>query len=77
MAFEAMIVLARDSVITCFRELNIFCHFRVMPQTVKKYSTWAVGKCTQLCKIVNIAEKFQELYLLKTVSVLVKSNRFC
>jgi len=40
-------------------------------------STCAVGKCTQLCKIVNIAEKFQELYLLKAVSVLVKSNRFC
>ena len=37
MTFEAMIALARDSVITYFRELNIFCHFRVMPQTVKKY----------------------------------------
>ena len=32
-----MVELARDSVITYFRMLNIFCRFRVMPQTGKKY----------------------------------------
>ena len=42
----------------------------------EKISTCAVGKCTQLRKIENIAEKFQELHLLKTVSVLVKPNEF-
>jgi hypothetical protein len=44
MAFEAVIELARAFVITCFRVLNIFCHFRVSPQTGKKYcchqKTW-------------------------------------
>ena len=44
MAFEAVIELARASVIPCFRVLNIFCHFRVSPQTGKKYcchqKTW-------------------------------------
>lgn len=37
MAFEAVIELARASVIICFRVLNIYCHFRVRPQTGKKY----------------------------------------
>ena len=51
-----MIELARDSVITYFRVLNIFCHFRVVPQTGKKYCRLEKSRNSGI--FLNLIHKF-------------------